>query len=244
MENLTNNVIPQKANDSEYDKNSLANKFMLMRGEFIDETDLKYIRTKRLDVDNLFMLIRRAFNHIALPMDVPVERTLDIGCGNGLVDRVLVDRKFTRFVVGIDKSRNMIELATYYCGNDTQHYKYIVKNASDLSDLGQFALIIQTYMLCEVENVDKLYEVFVSIRQACSGAFVGLIPSPFFDLKNVDKLAKYGIRYKIVDVVFNEFDNNLRMALNKVFEIEVSDDSEATTTGGEEDFGLQNKPTN
>ncbi|CAF0889809.1 unnamed protein product [Rotaria sp. Silwood1] len=47
----------------------------------------------------------------------------------------------------------------------------------------------------------------------------------------------------VVDFVFNEFDNNLRMALNKVLEIEVSDDSETTTTGGEEDFSLQNKPT-
>ncbi|CAF4429554.1 unnamed protein product, partial [Rotaria sp. Silwood2] len=47
----------------------------------------------------------------------------------------------------------------------------------------------------------------------------------------------------VVDFVFNEFDDNLRMALNKVFEIEVSDDSEATTAGGEEDLGLQNKPT-
>ncbi|CAF2823934.1 unnamed protein product [Rotaria sp. Silwood2] len=47
----------------------------------------------------------------------------------------------------------------------------------------------------------------------------------------------------VVDFVFNEFDDNLLMGLNKVFEIEVSDDSEATTAGGEEDLGLQNKPT-
>jgi ubiquinone/menaquinone biosynthesis C-methylase UbiE len=167
-----------------------------MRGISADENDPRYIFTHRFGIVNLIILIKRDLQHTSSFDGEPIQRILEVGCGDGVAGRALVDKKVTKFVVGIDKSHDMIELAKAHCDNDAEHYKYIVKDAANLSGLGQFPVIFQMYMLCEIENVDQLSKVLGSIRQVCSGIFVGLISSPFFDLKNRHKLEKYRIKYE------------------------------------------------
>jgi SAM-dependent methyltransferase len=194
--------LENNTNESDYDQNSLAEKFIISRGlSAIDDSehDKRRRLLARFDIDNIIYLIKRGL--LFLNHDIPVECALDIGCGEGCMCQVMIEEKLAHNVVGIDKSKQMIEYAKLKCENDndksTRHKYMVIDAANDLKNSldKKFPLIIQAYMLCHAENVNQLSQILSNIFQVCNGVFVGLLPSPSYDHSNNDsKIRKYGIK--------------------------------------------------
>jgi 2-polyprenyl-3-methyl-5-hydroxy-6-metoxy-1,4-benzoquinol methylase len=174
----------------QYDENMLADKYA--KCSFYHET------RPIIHGFTLKMLVRRA----QMSSSETIEHVLDIGCGDGYMTRMLVQDGFIKFAVGIDISKDIIELAKSAVQPDEKkQFQYYSTKIEDFEEtckpIDGFPLIISTFMLCHMDNVNELYQVLSQIRRLCSGFFVGLLPNPFLDPKNAVKLQKYGVKYNI-----------------------------------------------
>ncbi|CAF1219183.1 unnamed protein product [Didymodactylos carnosus] len=193
--------LEKNTNESDYDQNSLAEKYVKMKGLSHDDFTNRRLLLANFDADNIIRLIKRSLSYL----NVPIECALDVGCGAGYQCRVLIQEKIAEYVIGVDKSKQMIEYAKANSNCDITHYKYIVVDAATddlLTILGKKCpLILQTYMLCHAEDVNQLLHILSNIARVCSGAFVGLIPNPYCDYSSnsVKKLLKYGVKFTMND---------------------------------------------
>jgi trans-aconitate methyltransferase len=78
------------------------------------------------------------------------EKVLDIGCGNGKITNAIAGKLCTGKAVGIDKSANMISLATRQF--DRQNLSFYVMDATELSLLEKFDIAFSNAALHWVKN--------------------------------------------------------------------------------------------
>jgi SAM-dependent methyltransferase len=185
--------------ESDYDQDLLAEKYIRIVGLSHDDFTNKRLVVANFFADNVMRLIKRGLSYINY--NIPVECAIDIGCGQGHLCRVLIQENIAEYVVGIDKSKEMIKSAKANSADDNTQYKYIVANvATDglLTILSKKCpLIVQVHMLCHAEDIDQLSQILSNIAQVSCGVFVGLIPNPYCDYTSdsVKKLLKYGVKY-------------------------------------------------
>ncbi|CAF4188596.1 unnamed protein product [Adineta steineri] len=190
-----------KLNESDYDQYFLAEKLIAFKGLHSDDSMDQHGLIAKLDADNTLALIKRGLSHVKL--NFPVECALDIGCGAGNISRLLVEEKIAEYVVGVDKSQDMLKYAKASSNDDTVHYNYVNANvaADDLLTVvgKKVPLIVQTYMLTHAETIDQLLHILSNIAKVSCGLFVGLIPNPNIDFTSdvVKKLIIHGIKYTV-----------------------------------------------
>ncbi|CAF1672978.1 unnamed protein product [Rotaria magnacalcarata] len=162
-------------NESDYDQNLLAEKYIRVKGLSHDDFTNRRRLIASFVADNIIRLIKRGLSY--LNYNIPVECALDVGCGEGHMCRVLIEEKIAQYVVGIDKSKEMIKYAKANSNDGITHDKYIIVNAATddlLTVLGKKSpLIMQINMLCHAEDVNQLSNILFNIAKVCCGVFVG-----------------------------------------------------------------------
>lgn len=182
----------------DYDKNLTADKF----------ANCYYFRELNSLVHGFSL--KMMIDHVQTLSSTPIKNVLDVGCGEGSMTRILVRDGIVQSAVGIDTSKDMIQLAKNAIQeHEKEHLQYHFFNAEDFETtkiIDKCHLVISTFMLCHMANKDQLYQMLCLIRRLCTGFFVGLIPNPFVDSSNTKKLNKYGITF-INPPSFNDEEN-------------------------------------
>ncbi|CAF1092845.1 unnamed protein product [Adineta steineri] len=129
------------------------------------------------------------------PSSLPLEKLLDVGCGNGLFAREMINDGIAKSVIGVDASKDMIDLSIQENKENNQRYEYLVKDVYTLlsDDVGgTVPLIISIYLLQYATTVDELFSMLSAIRRVCGKFFIGLVPNPSL-IDNDKKMKKYGM---------------------------------------------------
>ena len=105
---------------------------------------------------------------------------LDLACGEGYNTRMLA-RKGAK-VTGIDSSAKMIELAKQEETKEKLAIRYLVADASDLSQLpsSHFDIVTCFMSLQDIENLEKTVSEAARVLKH-AGRFVSSIPHPCFE---------------------------------------------------------------
>ena len=129
-----------------------------------------------------------------------VEDILDLGCGDGKVTAEIAQLVGDGSVVGIDNSRQMIELAKEkYSQNQHPNLSFQVMDASDLSFEGCFDVVFSNAVLHWVKNhqpvIESLYKSLkvggkILLRMGGKGDAEGIL-SVMDELKASNKWAQY-----------------------------------------------------
>ncbi|MFA6164804.1 MAG: methyltransferase domain-containing protein [Methylobacter sp.] len=129
-----------------------------------------------------------------------VEDILDLGCGDGKVTAEIAQLVGGGSVVGIDNSRQMIELAKEkYSQNQHPNLSFQVMDASDLSFEGCFDVVFSNAVLHWVKNhkpvIEGLYKSLkvggkILLRMGGKGDAEGIL-SVMDELKASNKWAQY-----------------------------------------------------
>ncbi|WP_421384717.1 class I SAM-dependent DNA methyltransferase [Bacillus salacetis] len=100
---------------------------------------------------------------------------LDLGCGDGLFGKELIDAGAGRYI-GIDGSKNMIESAM--AGIQTEKASFLLANLESLKiNEGSYDLIVSRMVLHYIENIDHLMnEVYEALKPG--GQFVFSVMHP------------------------------------------------------------------
>jgi SAM-dependent methyltransferase len=150
------------------------------------------------DIFNLKRLIDRVRS--SLPR--PIERIVDLGCGEGGLTRALVQDGTVQLAVGIDLSKTMIDLATRASNQHGERLHYHVQDITDLEMKNNSLvcpLVMSTYVLCNARSTEQLFALISGMRQLCSDFLIGIEPNPFFPPSDVHKYRKYGWNLIISD---------------------------------------------
>ena len=94
--------------------------------------------------------------------DLMGKSVLDLGCGEGFYTRLFKQKGAVR-VVGIDLSAKMIELATQAEAQKPLGIEYQVGDALELDEIGQFDLVVATYLLNYMQTQEQLLQVCQNI---------------------------------------------------------------------------------
>ena len=146
--------------------------------------------------------LKRLINRVGPLLLHPIERILDVGCGEGGLTRTLVEDGTIQFATGIDLCKNMINLAKKSSEQFSERFQYDVQDITDLKEKSSTlmsSLVMSTYLLCNARSTEELFGMISGIRQLCSGFLVGIEPSPFFPPSDVYKYQKYGWNLIISD---------------------------------------------
>jgi len=136
------------------------------------------------------------FTALKLLGDVKGKSVLDIGCGSGRLVRKLTDKGAN--VTGVDISEEQIKLAVKE--EENRHFpnkaQYVVEDirtpASKLG--GEFDFVVQIYLLNYAADYAELLTMakYIYSRLKKGGVFIGVSSKMDLDMKNADKLWKYG----------------------------------------------------
>lgn len=105
-------------------------------------------------------------NTISMMGNVQGKYILDLGCGEGGYSRIL--SKMGAFVTGVDCVNNLIELAKEKSKQEGLNINYLVKNSSDLNELGEktYDNVLASMMLMDCEDfkgtISEIYRVLKS----------------------------------------------------------------------------------
>ncbi|CAF1049371.1 unnamed protein product [Adineta steineri] len=107
----------------------------------------------------------------------------------------MINDGITKFVIGVDASKDMIDLSIQKNKENDQRYQYLVKDVYTLlpDDVGgTIPLIISIYLLQYTKTVDELFLMLSAIRRVCGKFFIGLVPNSSL-IDNAKKMKKYGM---------------------------------------------------
>jgi SAM-dependent methyltransferase len=107
--------------------------------------------------------------------DVTGKVVLDLGCGEGIYARKIKERG-AKTVVGVDISGEMIALARASEREDPRGIEYHVGDASTVGQIGQFDLVLGSYILNYARSLSHLEAFCRVIHQNLkpNGRFVGM----------------------------------------------------------------------
>ena len=124
---------------------------------------------------------------------------LDVACGEGFYTRMIRQRGAAR-VTGVDLSQGMIDLAR---SQEAQHQlgiEYVVADARELPDTGQFDLTVAAYLLNYARTRDELQAMCDGIARSLKpgGRFVTVNCNPALDFPTAPSYRKYGFETSVV----------------------------------------------
>ncbi|CAF3641329.1 unnamed protein product [Adineta steineri] len=88
----------------------------------------------------------------------------------------MINNGIAKSVIGVDASKDMIDLSIQENKENDQRYEYLVKDVYTLLP----------------DDVDELFSMLSAIRRVCGKFFIGLVPNPSL-IDNVKKMKKYGM---------------------------------------------------
>lgn len=127
--------------------------------------------------------------------DVEKLSVLDLACGTGIYSRKLHERGAGR-VVGVDNSEGMISYAKHLESSEARRIEYLVRDVSDLGDVGRFDRVLAAYLLHYAPTRDALFAMCRNIRAALheGGRFVTVCVSPDINLSDPGYYLNYGFQ--------------------------------------------------
>jgi ubiquinone/menaquinone biosynthesis C-methylase UbiE len=125
--------------------------------------------------------------------DVKDKAVLDLGCGEGIYARK-IKAMGAKTVVGVDISSEMIELAKAAEKKNPLGIEYHVGDASAIACLGEFDLVLGSYILNYARSLAHLEDFCRVIHQNLKpdGRFVGMNDNPANDPGHYAGYRKYG----------------------------------------------------
>lgn len=125
--------------------------------------------------------------------DVAGKNILDLGCGEGIYARKLKTLG-ARLVVGVDVSSEMVALAQKIETAKPLGIRYEVADAANVEKLGEFDIVLGSYLLNYARNPEHLAQFCRAIAKNLKpgGRFVGINDNPANALSSYPKYKKYG----------------------------------------------------
>jgi trans-aconitate methyltransferase len=95
------------------------------------------------------------------------EKILDLGCGDGKISVELARRASNGYVIGVDSSSQMIELARKrYSSGNFKNLSFMVSNASNLTFENEFDIVFSNAVLHWIkDHIPVLYGVNRSLKE-------------------------------------------------------------------------------
>lgn len=127
--------------------------------------------------------------------DVTGLTVLDLACGTGLYTRRFKERGATR-ALGVDNAEGMIAYARHLEKKEPLGVEYLVKDASDLGEIGTFDCVVGTYLLHYAPSREALRSICTNIRKALKpdGRFVTICVNPAINLTDPSYYLNYGFK--------------------------------------------------
>jgi ubiquinone/menaquinone biosynthesis C-methylase UbiE len=123
---------------------------------------------------------------------------LDLACGEGFYTRRLKQNGAAQ-VVGVDLSDRMIELARNREDRDQLGIQYIVCDVMDLDKIGDFDLVVASYLLNYARTREQLLKMCqtISVNLKAGGRFVSINNNPDQPPESFPICKKYGFTKSI-----------------------------------------------
>lgn len=127
--------------------------------------------------------------------EIAGQSILDLGCGEGFYTRKL-KQKGAEKVLGIDLSEPMIDLAKKQESREPLGVEYLVRDAVDLGQIGEFDIVIATFLLNHAQTKEQLLKMCqsVAVNLKPGGRFMALNHNLELSPEFYPKLEKYGRR--------------------------------------------------
>ncbi|MFQ4142625.1 class I SAM-dependent methyltransferase [Chlorogloeopsis sp. ULAP02] len=135
---------------------------------YYDTIAQQYKKSKELP----FRLHIEAYTYFNLLGDLTGKTVLDLACGEGFYTR-LFKRNGAARVVGVEISEKMMELAIQEEAREPQDIEYILGNVLELGKIGNFDLVVASYLLNYCQTKEQLLKV-------CHNIFANLKPGGRF----------------------------------------------------------------
>jgi SAM-dependent methyltransferase len=125
--------------------------------------------------------------------DIRGKKILDLACGEGFYSRRL-KQMGAKTVVGVDISEEMVTLAQQQEQANPLGCTYVVGDAANLGQLGQFDIVLGSYLLNYAQTPDQLAQfcrtIFCNLK--LGGYFVGFNNNPANPVSKFSTYKKYG----------------------------------------------------
>ncbi len=130
--------------------------------------------------------------------DLTNKSILDLGCGGGFYTRELKRRGASK-VVGVDQSSMMLKVAQQEETENPQNIEYILLDAGAVGKIGNFDLVVSSYLLNHASNREQLFFMCQAIASNLKpdGRFVGLINNIYQPPSTYINCLKYGFTKSI-----------------------------------------------
>ena len=129
---------------------------------YYDRIDTQYKRSKELP----FRLYIEEYTYFTMLSELASKSLLDLACGEGFYTRKFRQKRAAR-VVGVDVSGKMIGLAKQQEGIAPLGIEYLVCDVLELGKIGQFDLVVASFLLNYAQTKEQL-------RQMCQSIYVNL----------------------------------------------------------------------
>lgn len=163
--------------------------------QYYDKIVGQYKKSKTLP----FRLHIEWFSYKKLLANAAGMSVLDLACGEGFYTRRIKNMGAAN-VVGVDISENMIELARKREDKEQLGIQYIVCDVMTLGKIGNFDLVVASYLLNYAQTRDQVLNmcqtIFVNLKPG--GRFVSINNNPDQPPESFDTCKKYGFTKSIV----------------------------------------------
>jgi ubiquinone/menaquinone biosynthesis C-methylase UbiE len=118
---------------------------------------------------------------------------LDLACGEGFYSRRIKQKGADR-VIGVDISTKMIELARQKDASAPLNIDYLVGDVLTLGKIGNFDLVVASYLLNYAQNKEQLFHMCRTIADNLKpgGRFVSINNNPDQPVESYPACKKYG----------------------------------------------------
>jgi SAM-dependent methyltransferase len=159
-----------------------------------DKIAAQYKASKRL----AFRETIEWYSYNKLLGDVAQKSVLDLACGEGFYSR-RIKRKGARRVVGVDISEKMIELARQQEKDHPLGIDYVVGDVVGLKKIGNFDLVVASYLLNYARTREQLLEMCrtIAANLKSGGRFVSFNNNPDQPPESFPLCKKYGFTKSI-----------------------------------------------
>ncbi|XXX81591.1 class I SAM-dependent methyltransferase [Sorangium sp. So ce134] len=145
--------------------------------------------------------VRRYVDYFSLTKalgDVAGKAVLDVGCGTGIIARMLKQRGARR-VVGLDLSEGMLDAARAEEARSPLGVEYVRRDIADAGALGPFDLVTASYVLPHAASPEQLVAMCRGIHEALApgGRLVAIQPNDAFEVDDPAFYSAYGVRVSI-----------------------------------------------
>nr|VFK20604.1 MAG: Ubiquinone/menaquinone biosynthesis C-methylase UbiE [Candidatus Kentron sp. LPFa]VFK34548.1 MAG: Ubiquinone/menaquinone biosynthesis C-methylase UbiE [Candidatus Kentron sp. LPFa] len=133
-----------------------------------------------------------AYTHLNLIGNVAGQSILDLACGTGYYTRMF--KPSAKYVVGVDISEKMIEIARQEEAREPLGIEYLVCDVAELGKIGDFDLVVAAFLLHYAQTKEQLLEMCrnISVNLKTGGRFVTINGNLEMPPELYPKLQKYG----------------------------------------------------